>query len=164
MGLTVEEGFYVFFNSLKVPGSRLLLLHRLQQWIGQRYFLSSLLSSLVWNINYILSGCNIGRMANIAGGVVIPHPVGIVIGNGCEVGAGCWIYQNVTLGATIEQGNLAYPILLKGCQVFPGACVIGKITLGSRTIVGANSVLMQSTEDDSFYIGIPAYKIIKNER
>lgn len=146
----------VMLRAARSPGTRLLLVHRLQQWIGDRWWFAALLSSLVWNLGYILSGCNIGRTAQLAGGVVLPHPVAIVIGNGCSVASGCWIYQSVTLGATEVEGVLSYPTLEPGCRIFPGACVLGPVRVGERTTLGANSVLLHSTSPGSFYVGAPA--------
>ena len=77
--------------------------------------------------------------------VKFPHPVGIVIGDGVRIGAGCRIYQNVTLGLLenthAEQAIDQYPTLEDGVTIYAGAVIAGKITLGAGAIIGANAVI-----------------------
>ena len=124
-GVSVRTARSVLSLVLRSPGLRLLFLHRLQQCVGSANRFSAILSSLIWNTGYVLSGCNIGRSAHIAGGVVLPHPVAIVIGNGSRIEPGCWIYQGVTIGATKHNGELGYPVLENDCQIFPGGVCVG---------------------------------------
>lgn len=159
-GISARGSWSVISHALRSPGGRLLFLHRLQQCVGATNRFSAIVSSLIWNTGYVLSGCNIGRSAHIAGGVVFPHPVAIVIGNGARIESGCWIYQGVTIGATNNNGELGYPVLANDCQVFPGVCVFGPIKLAARTIVAANAVLLvESTDSGAMYAGIPAKKL-----
>lgn len=159
VGVPTNGTTCTIFHALRTPGTRLLLLHRLQAWVGAESRVTALVSSMIWNFSYVLSGCMIGRNAQIAGGVVFPHPTAIVIGNRAVIASGCWIYQSVTIGASQRQGMLAYPTLEARRQIFPGACVIGGIKLAPGTIVAANSVLLHSTEEDSMYAGSPASKV-----
>ena len=161
-GTETRNAVGVIIHALRIPGCRLLLLHRLQQEIGNSNFIARIMASFLWNLGYILTGCNIGRNAKIAGGVVFPHPVGIVIGNGCVISKDCWIYQNVTIGATHRSGILAYPRILDSCHISPGACILGGITLEPGTRVGANAVLYISTDAGALYVGAPAHKVEKS--
>ncbi len=159
VGVCVNGTGSIIFNAMRNPGTRLLFMHRLQRFVGGDSRFSAIVSSLIWNFGYVLSGCNIGRSANISGGVVFPHPVAIVIGNGSRIGSGCWIYQGVTIGATKHNEELGYPTLENDCQIFPGACVLGPIKLNAGTTVAANAVLLESTDLGAMYVGIPAKKI-----
>ena len=159
VGISANGSGSTIFNALRIPGTRLLFMHRLQRFVGADSRFDAFVSSLIWNLGYLLSGCNVGRLASISGGVVFPHPVAIVIGNGVHIEPGCWIYQSVTLGATQRDGILEYPRVAADCRFFPGACVLGPVQVAAGTIVAANSVLLKSTEPGAMYAGNPAVKI-----
>ena len=89
--------------------------------------------------------------------VVFPHPLGIVIGNKVEVKSNCMIYQNVTIGAK----NESYPIIECGTVIYANAVVLGDVTIGENSIVGAGAVVLKSCDNSSILVGVPA-KNIKN--
>lgn len=90
--------------------------------------------------------------------VTFPHPLGIVIGDGCVVGANCKIYQQSTMGA--KGGEVKeYPSLGDGCTLFPGSRVIGPIQLGDGCTVGANAVVTKSFPSGTVLAGVPAKPI-----
>lgn len=97
----------------------------------------------------ISPGCKIGKK------ILFPHPIGIVIGFGCELHDNIVIYQNVTLGKA--KGD--YPCLENNVTVFPNSSIIGPIIIAENTTIGANSVVLKSTESNSVYAGCPAKKI-----
>ncbi len=94
-------------------------------------------------------------------GVFFPHPSSIIIGADVSIGENCVIYQNVTVGGA-RIGDAAksnYPKIGNDCILFAGCKVLGDIELGDKTTVGANAVLLKSTETGSTYAGVPAKKI-----
>lgn len=97
----------------------------------------------------ISPGCKIGK------GILFPHPIGIVIGSGCELHDNLVIYQNVTLG----KAKNGYPCLENNVTVFPNSSIIGPIIIAENTTIGANSVVLKSTESNSVYAGCPAKRI-----
>lgn len=121
-----------------------------------RHFLWYILD-LVVNKNTIISdGAIIGP------GLLLVHPLSIVIGQ-AQIGNYCTIYQNVTIGANYKKdvGGRQYPIIGDNVRLSPGAAILGPITIGSRVIVGANSVVMKDVPSNSVIAGVPA-KIIGN--
>ena len=103
--------------------------------------------------------CQISPTAKLGSGLVFPHPIGIVIGDGVVIQDDCVIYQNVTLG---QKGNL-YPTLESGCTVYPNAVVIGDIVLRSGTVVGAGAVVTRGTDVlNDVLAGVPAKSIKRN--
>lgn len=73
----------------------------------------------------------------------------------------CKVYQNVTLGGNGrivlgEKVNLGGPCLEKGVAVFAGACVLGPITIGEGSIIGANTVITKDVPPHSLVFGNPA--------
>lgn len=94
-------------------------------------------------------------------GLKFPHPSSIIIGSDVKVGENCVIYQNVTIGAA-RSGDAAkgkYPVIGNNCTLFAGCKVLGSVEVADGTTVGANAVLLRSTEKGSTYAGVPAERI-----
>jgi len=94
-------------------------------------------------------------------GLKFPHPSSIIIGSDVKAGENCVIYQNVTVGGA-RRGDAAqgkYPVIGDNCTLFAGCKVLGSIDVADGTTVGANAVLLKSTEKDSTYAGVPAERI-----
>jgi serine O-acetyltransferase len=68
-------------------------------------------------------------------GLLLPHPVGIVVGGGCRVEPDVTLYQHVTLGA----GSDGFPWIQREVTLFPGCVVVGGVVVGARAKVGALS-------------------------
>ena len=86
--------------------------------------------------------------------------LGTVIHQKTKIGNNCKIYQNVTLGGNgkIVNGKTTKgaPILEDNVAVFSGACVLGPITIGHDSIIGANSVITKDCPPHSLVFGNPA--------
>ena len=103
-------------------------------------------------------GCYISPSATIGPGLKLPHPVGIVIGDGVVIGAHARIYQHATLGGRVvgDMHRNAYPTIGDNVTIFAGACVLGAVKIGDRCTIGANAVLLQDAPSDSVAVGAPA--------
>lgn len=90
--------------------------------------------------------------------LVLPHPTGIVIGEGVTIGERVMIYQHVTLGGARigdwKAGN--YPSVGDDTVIFAGAVVLGGITVGRSCVIGANSVVTKDVPDYATVAGVPA--------
>jgi len=93
-----------------------------------------------------LYGADIHWKAAIAPGVSIVHGNGLVIGHAATVERGCILFQGVTLGESVDAatGAVGAPRLGPDVHVGPGASVLGPITVGARSKIGAGAVLMCS--------------------
>jgi len=107
-------------------------------------------------LNQILFGCDIARAADIAGGLFLPHPQGIVIGAHVKIGKNCIIHQGVTLGARGEDHALANPQVGDEVEIATGAKILGGVRLGHFARIGANAVVLTSVPDGGVAVGIPA--------
>jgi serine acetyltransferase len=89
--------------------------------------------------------------ADIAPGVALVHGVGLVLSREARVGAGCIIFQSVTLGVSIDPvtREVGGPTLEEDVHVGPGACLLGPITIGRGTKIMANAVVMSSVPENS---------------
>ncbi|QIG79475.1 serine O-acetyltransferase EpsC [Stakelama tenebrarum] len=82
-----------------------------------------------------------------------------VIGETAEIGDDVTIYQNVTLGGTSPDNGVAgkrHPTVQDGAIIGSGAQVLGPITLGPRSRVGANAVVTKDVAEGAVVVGIPA--------
>ncbi len=85
-------------------------------------------------------GCAIASGARLHGGLILPHPQGIVIGSGAVVGPWAWIYQNVTIGG--GRGNPGeLPKVGAHARIYTGAVLAGPIVVGDHVLLGANVVV-----------------------
>jgi serine O-acetyltransferase len=107
----------------------------------------------VWRRNVLRSGCHINLASDIAPGVFLPHPVGIVIGEGARIGAGATIYQGVTVGKTASP---RYPSVGERATLYPNAMVIGPVTVGADAVVGAAAVVLRDVPEGATVVGNPA--------
>jgi serine O-acetyltransferase len=103
-------------------------------------------------------GCYLHLDARIGPGLKLPHPVGIVIGEGVVIGARCTIYQHVTLGGRRlgDWRDGKYPRIGDDVVLFCGVAVLGTLEIGDRVTIGANSVVLNSIPADSVAVGAPA--------
>lgn len=110
------------------------------------------LAAAVKYLNNVITGADIALGASIGPGLRLFHPVGVVIGPDCVIGARCTIMQGTTLGA----GGGGSPSLGDDVFVGAGAKVFGRLTIGDRSVIGANAVVIDSIAPDSFAAGAPA--------
>ena len=85
-------------------------------------------------------------------GIYMPHPQNIVIGGQVRMGERTRIYQDVTLG----QNRNAYPLIGDDVIIYPGAKVIGNITIGNKAVIGANAVVIKDVLENEIVAGVPA--------
>lgn len=150
---------------LKVePKREALFLYRLaKEWYDQgnrirsKYLQNKLLKKF---------GCDLSMTAKIGKDLRLRHVNGVVIGKGVEIGDHVVIYHQVTIGGKnvgdAKKGK--YPKIGNHVTIFPGAKIVGDITIGDHAVIGANSVVLTDVEKNSVYAGIPATKkaTIKN--
>ncbi|HET9918044.1 MAG TPA: serine O-acetyltransferase, partial [Candidatus Binatia bacterium] len=90
------------------------------------------------------------------------HGMGVVVGETAEIGDDVTIYQGVTLGGTSTQRIKRHPTIEDSVTIFSGAAVLGPVTVGRHSRVGAGSVLVTSVPAHSTVVGIPG-KVVKVE-
>jgi serine O-acetyltransferase len=98
-------------------------------------------AQLVACVNRILTAAEIPPSVKIGPRLVIMHGSGIVIHSHARLGADCVIYQQVTIGSAVPKG--APPTIGDRVSIYPGARVVGGITIGDGARIGANTVVMR---------------------
>lgn len=120
---------------------------------GPRHLLLQKLAVLRHRFWSIVTGADIPLNSRISGGLMIPHPNGIVIHPGSEIGPNCMILQQATIG--VADGARA-PLLGGNVLVGGGAKVLGAIRIGDNARIGANAVVLQDVPDGATAVGVPA--------
>ncbi|HOQ22306.1 serine O-acetyltransferase EpsC [Microbacterium paulum] len=103
-----------------------------------------------------LTGVEIHPGAVIGRRFFIDHGMGVVIGETAEVGDDVMLYHGVTLGGRTREGGKRHPTLGDGVAVGAGAKILGPITIGAGSAVGANAVVTKDAPEDSILVGVPA--------
>jgi serine O-acetyltransferase len=135
------------------PGLHALALHRLSNRLWRQQV--PLLPRLISQFGRWITGIEIHPGARIGQGVFIDHGMGVVIGETAVVGNNCLLYQGVTLGGTGKVHGKRHPTLEENVVVGAGAKVLGAITVGANTRIGAGSVLLRNVAANSTVVGIP---------
>ena len=135
------------------PGLHALWAHRISHALWQRGWrlIARAISQSVRNFTLI----EIHPGAVIGEGVFIDHGAGVVIGETAIVGDDVTIYQGVTLGGTSLEPVKRHPTIGDRVVIGAGAKVLGDITIGSDTRIGANAVVTKSVKDHSVVVGVP---------
>ena len=127
-------------------------------WNNDRKFLARWFSSLA----RLLTGVDIHPAAVLGQGVFIDHATGVVIGETAEVGDDVTIYQGVTLGGTSLDRVKRHPTVGNRVTIGAGAKVLGAITIGDDSRIGANAVVVKSVPPNSVVVGVPGQIIARS--
>jgi serine O-acetyltransferase len=135
------------------PGVHALALHRL----GNRFWRAGWLSTarFVSHVARFFTGIEIHPAARLGRGLFIDHGMGIVIGETAEVGENVSLLQGVTLGGTSTRREKRHPTLQDNVTVGAGAKIIGAITIGENSRVGAGSVVVRDVPPNAVVVGVP---------
>ena len=137
------------------PGFQAISLHRLSHRLWTSHLPMKLAARCLSQIGRALTGIEIHPGARIGHSVFIDHGMGVVIGETAVVGNRCLLYQGVTLGGTGKQSGQRHPVLGENVVVGAGAKVLGGISVGANTRIGAGSVLLRDVDADCTVVGVP---------
>jgi serine O-acetyltransferase len=143
---------------LAYPGFHAVVCHRLSHWLWEGNWTT--LARVVSHVARFFTGIEIHPGARIGRRVFIDHGMGVVIGETAEVGNDVTLYQGVSLAGTSTERGKRHPTIEDWVLVGAGAKILGPITVGRHSRVGAGSVLVQSVPAHSTVVGIPG-KVVK---
>ncbi|MFN4057922.1 MAG: serine O-acetyltransferase [Roseinatronobacter sp.] len=101
----------------------------------------------------VVTQADIPLECQIGGGLVLPHPNGIVIHPKAVIGPNCLIFQQVTIGMAADDG---VPVIGGHVDIGAGARILGPVRLGNDVVVGANAVVTRDIPAGHVARGIPA--------
>lgn len=142
------------------PGLHALWMYRIAHffWIHRM----RLLGRFVSHVGRWLTGVEIHPGATIGSGFFVDHGMGIVIGETTEIGDNVSIYQGVTLGGVSWKKEKRHPTIESGVVIGAGAKVLGAITIGENSRIGANSVVIRDVPPNSVVVGVPGHVRSRN--
>lgn len=106
-----------------------------------------------------MTGADIPLNCRIAGGLLLPHPNGIVIHSNARIGPNCLIFQQVTIGASTK----GVPAIGGHVDIGAGAKIIGPVVIGDHVRIGANAVVHFDVPAGSV-VAAPAARILPGRR
>ncbi|TVQ49495.1 MAG: serine acetyltransferase [Gloeocapsa sp. DLM2.Bin57] len=130
-----------------------------QKWQKQWGIIGKMISKInvvehhFWSI---VTGAEIPLNSNIAGGLMITHPNGVVINHTASIGPNCLILQQVTITANVKIGGHV--------DIGAGAKILNGVTIGNHAKIGANAVVLCDVPDGATAVGVPARIIIKENK
>jgi serine O-acetyltransferase len=124
-----------------------------------------LLPRLLSALTRCWTGVEIHPGARIGKPFFIDHGTGVVIGETAEIGDDCVIFHNVTLGGTGKHRGKRHPTIGDRVLIGTGSTLLGPITVGSHTKIGANTViLMHDVPSNCTAVGTPARLVVRDGR
>ncbi len=148
------ELFYAY------PGVWALVTYRIAHSVYKKGF--KRFARFIMAINQFITNIDIHPGAKIGENVFIDHGIGVVIGETTIIGDNVTIYQGVTLGGVSLNPGKRHPTIENDVTIGAGAKILGNITIGKESRIGANSVVVKDVPPYSTVVGIPG-KVIKRK-
>jgi len=108
------------------------------------------------------TGVDIHPGAELGPGLFIDHALGVVIGETAVVGSDVTLFHGVTLGGTSMEAVKRHPTVGDRVTIGAGAKVLGPVTIGSGSRIGANAVVVRDVPPDSVVVGVPGQVIARS--
>lgn len=139
------------------PGVHALLAHR----VAHALFMAGvpLIPRVIAAVSRTLTGIEIHPAAKIGNGFFIDHGMGVVIGETADIGENVTLYQGVTLGGTGFATGKRHPTVQDNVTIGSGAKLLGPITVGHGSKIGANSVVIHDVPPNSTVVGNPGHPV-----
>lgn len=134
-------------------GLHALVMHRVAHKLA--YWKIPLLPRLVSSLTRLFTGIEIHPKATIGRRFFIDHGMGVVIGETTMIGDDVLIYQGVTLGGTGKEHGKRHPTIMNNVTIGAGAKVLGNITIGKNSRIGAGSVVIDDVPECCTVVGVP---------
>jgi len=144
--------FCVFWS----PGFQAVLTYRICRWLYLKRI--PLLHIFSQRLGELCTGVSIPPTVEIGRGLLIEHFGGIVVNAKAKIGEFCTLSHQVTIGN--KKPNGGSPSIGNNVYICVGAKVLGEISVGDHSIIGANAVLLSSVPANCIVAGIPG-KVIK---
>ena len=142
------------------PGLWAVWIHRVSHWLWRHNL--RLVARVLSQIARFYTGVDIHPGARIGRRLFIDHATGVVIGETTIIGNDVTMYQGVTLGGTGKTHGKRHPTLCDGVYIGNNANVLGNITVGENSRVGAGSVVLSDVPPNSTVVGVPAHIVYRS--
>jgi serine O-acetyltransferase len=139
------------------PGFHALLAHRVAHALQRAGV--PILPRAVAALARAVTGIEIHPAAAIGAGLFIDHGMGVVIGETASIGEDVTLYQGVTLGGTGFATGKRHPTIEDNVTIGAGATLLGPITVGHGSKIGAGSVVIHDVPPLSTVVGNPGHPV-----
>ena len=134
-------------------GLHALIHHRIAHKFYQNGFF--FIARFISQISRSMTGIEIHPGAQIGKRFFIDHGMGVVIGETTIIGDDVLLYQGVTLGGTGLEKGKRHPTIGSNVVIGTGAQVLGNITVGDNSYIGANAGVIKDVPANSTVVGVP---------
>jgi len=138
---------------LLYPGLHALIHYRISHFFYKIHLF--FIARLISQVSRFITGIEIHPGAQIGEGFFIDHGMGVVIGETSIIGDNVLLYQAVTLGGTGLVKGKRHPTIGNNVVVGGGAKILGNITIGDNSYIGANAVVIKDVPPNSTVVGVP---------
>jgi len=142
------------------PGLHAIIFHRIAHFFYRRRLF--LIARLISHLGRFFTHIEIHPGAKIGEGLFIDHGAGVVIGETTEIGNNVTIYQGVTLGGTGKEKGKRHPTIGNNVVISTGAKILGSITVGDNSKIGAGSVVLKNVPPNSTVVGVPGRVVMRD--
>src|ERR1700690_198652 len=142
------------------PGLWAVWIHRISHWLWGHGL--QLPARMLSQVARFYTGVDIHPAALLGRRLFIDHATGVVIGETAIVGSDVTIYQGVTIGGTGKGMGKRHPTICDGVFIGNNANVLGNVTVGENSRVGAGSVVLSDVPPNSTVVGVPAHIVYHN--
>ncbi len=142
------------------PGFHAIRAHRLAHWLWTHRL--RLAGRLLSHVTRFLTGVEIHPGASIGTGFFVDHGMGVVIGETTEIGRNVTLYQGVTLGGISHSKDKRHPTIEDDAVIGAGAIVLGPLTVGANSRIGAGSVVIRDVPPNSTVVGVPGRVVMRD--
>jgi serine O-acetyltransferase len=146
---------------LTYPGLHAIWGYRLAHWLWNHHL--KLLGRAVSHLLRFATGIEIHPGAKICSSLFIDHGMGVVIGETAEVGCDVTLYHGVTLGGVSLEKGKRHPTIQDRVVIGAGAKVLGAITVGEGSRIGANAVVVADVPPNSVVVGVPGQVVLRSK-
>lgn len=153
----------LIYRLLFNPTSKFLFLFRLGHSLSNNNVISKLLLGVVEFLykHYSLRiGVDMPIATTVGYGISFPHTYGIVINPATIIGDNVTILSGVTIGSNRRKSGAAH--IGNNVVLCAGCCIIGPVTIGDNSIIGANAVVVKDVPENSVVVGNPG-RVISND-
>lgn len=145
---------------LTYSGLHAVMFYRVAHWLHKKHI--PILPRLISQIARFFTGIEIHPGAEIGKGLFIDHGMGVVIGETTIIGDNVNLFQGVTLGGTGKERGKRHPTIGNSVTIGAGAKVLGNITIGDYSYIGANAVVLKDVPPECTVVGVPGI-IVRRE-
>jgi serine O-acetyltransferase len=145
----------IFYCCLFKAGFQAALIFRVSHWFYQLGWI--FMARFFMRLNLTLTGADIGFAAEIGPGLLLGHPVGVVIAHKTIIGRNVTMLQGVLFGVQnwLPDTMDRLPEVGDNCIFCTRCMVLGEVTIGDCCVIGANTVITRDIESDAFAFGSP---------